>query len=161
MKSKVAPVLLLSITIILTFSLTLVISGLCKPKPNPELITFEGDLTGSQEVLGCCPNAGPYPEYIMTLSNNFPEEFRGTHAGNLFLNRFGRKMPWAYKVQFWWGGENEYFIEIRGGVVHEDKRTKILTVVFTKEDTCWTWDPNDVEEIIFIEFTLIRDPPKL
>ena len=70
-------------------------------------------------------------------------------------------MPWVYKVQFWWGGKNEYFIEIKGGEVHEDKRTKILTVTFTKEDTCGTWDPNDVEEIIFNEFTLIRKPQEL
>ena len=173
MKSKVISVLILSITLILV-SLILV-SGmyddlstqdtsdletlrLSKPKPKSEWITFSGDLNGSQEVVGCCPNAGPYPEYNMTLSDNFPPEFRGEHTGNIFLNSFGRNMPWAYKVQFWWGGENEYFIEIRGGEVHEEKRTKILTVTFTQEDTCWTWDPSGVEIIIFIEFTLIIDP---
>ena len=173
MKFKVISVLILSITLILV-SLILVscmydgsstqnTSDLetpksSKPKPKSEWITFSGELEGSQEVGGCCPNAGPYPEYTMILSDNFPSEFRGEHTGNIFLNRFGRQMPWAYKVQFWWGGENEYFIEIRGGEVHEDKRTKILTVTFTQEDTCWTWDPSGVEIIIFIEFTLTRDP---
>ena len=33
-----------------------------------EWITFTGDLMGSQEVEGCCPNAGPFPEYTMALS---------------------------------------------------------------------------------------------
>jgi len=61
-------------------------------------------------------------------------------------------MPWAFKVQFWWGGENEYFIEIRGGEVERDKKNKITTVTFTQVDTCWTWDPNGVEEIIFLDF---------
>ncbi|MFX0044105.1 MAG: hypothetical protein ACFE8L_14415 [Candidatus Hodarchaeota archaeon] len=161
MKSKIIKVLIFSIILIVSTILILTSFGLSKPIPKSELITFVGDLNGSQEVVGCCPNAGPYPEYTITLSDNFPEEFRGTHAGNLFLNKFGHRMPWAYKVQFWWGGEYEYFIEIRGGEVHEDKRTKILTVIFTKEDTCCTWDPNGDEEIIFIEFTLIREPQKL
>ena len=51
--------------------------------PNPpsgEFITFEGDLAGSQEVAGCCPNAGPFPAYEMTLSGTFPPEMPGTHV---------------------------------------------------------------------------------
>jgi len=163
MKSKVISVSILSIALILVSLIFVSSFGLSKPnpKPNPERITFSGDLYGDQEVEGCCGNAGPFPEYTMTLSDNFPEEFQGTHIGNIFLNSFGRKMPWAYKVQFWWGGENnEYFIEIRGGEVHKDKRTKILTVTFTQEDTCWTWDPSGDEIIIFIEFTLIKDPQR-
>jgi len=182
MKSKTISVLILSITLILvSFILvsckydgsptqntsdleTLRLSKPNKPNPNkPKLnsenITFTGDLVGSQIVVGCCPNAGPYPEYTMTLSDEFPEGFPGTHTGNIFMNSFGRQLEWAYKVQFWWEeeGEGEYFIEIRGGEVHKDKRTKILIVTFTKEDTCWTWGPSG-EEIINIEFTLIREP---
>ena len=166
MKSKGISVLFLSITLILVSLIFVSSFGLSKPKPkpnpkpNPEWITFSGDLNGSQEVVGCCGNAGPFPEYNMTLSDNFPEDFRGKHTGNIFLNGFGRQMPWAYKVQFWWGGENEYFIEIRGGEVHKDKRTKILTVTFTQEDTCWTWDPSGNETIIHIDFTLIKDPQR-
>ena len=135
-----------------------------KPKPDQkpirsDQITFTGDLIGDEEVFGCCPNRGPFPEYTMTMSDNFPEDFRGEHPdGNIFLNGFGRHLPWAYKVQFWWGGEEEYFIEIRGGTVTKDKKSRILTATFTQEDTCWTWDPNGVEKIIFIDFTLIRDP---
>ncbi|MCK4383515.1 MAG: hypothetical protein KAW66_09505 [Candidatus Lokiarchaeota archaeon] len=158
MKSKNILVPILSITLILVGLILVSSFGLSRPKQNSEWITFSGDLAGSQEVVGCCPNAGPFPIYTMTLSDNFPEEFRGEHTGHIFLNRFGRNMPWAYKVQFWWGGENEYFIEIRGGEVHLEKRTKIITVTFTQEDTCWIWDPVGVEIIIFIEFTLIRDP---
>ena len=185
MKSKVISVLSLSITLILVSLIlvscmydgsptqntsdleTLRLSKPNKPHPNKpklnsEWITFSGNLTGSQEVGGCCPNAGPYPEYTMTLSDEFSEEFRGEHTGNIFLNSFGRNMPWAYKVQFWWEeeGEGEYFIEIRGGEVHKDKRTKILTVTFTQEDTCWTWDPSGNETIIHIDFTLIKDPQR-
>ena len=37
-----------------------------KPKPRNTRITFEGDLEGDQQVSGCCPNAGPNPEYTMT-----------------------------------------------------------------------------------------------
>ena len=33
-----------------------------------ELIGFAGDFFyGSQPVKGCCPNAGPFPEYTLTL----------------------------------------------------------------------------------------------
>ena len=63
-----------------------------KPKPghNPDLewIEFAGDLEGGQVVEGCCPNAGPSPDYTMTLSDNFPADFRGTYTGNIFLNSF-------------------------------------------------------------------------
>jgi hypothetical protein len=123
-----------------------------------DLIIFTGDLAGNETVMGCCPNAGPSPEYTMTMSDNFPVEFRGEHTGYVYMNGFGRHLPWAYKVQFWWGGEEEYFIEIRGGTVTKDKKSRILTATFTQEDTCWTWDPKGVERIIFIDFTLIRDP---
>jgi hypothetical protein len=168
MKYAVISVLMLSMSLILvgcqnedqlTQSASDVETQILDKKPiRSDQITFTGDLVGDEEVFGCCPNAGPYPVYTMTMSDNFPEDFRGTYTGNIFLNGFGRNLPWAYKVQFWWGEEEEYFIEIRGGTVHKDKRTKILTATFTQEDTCWTWDPNGVERIIFIDFTLIRAP---
>ncbi len=166
MKSKGISVLFLSITLILVSIISVSSFGLSKPKPkpkpkpNPEWITFSGDLNGSQEVVGCCGNAGPFPEYTMTLSNKFPEEFRGTHTGNIFMNRFGRQMPWAYKVQFWWTeGDTEYFIEIRGGEVHKDKKTKILTVTFDME-TCKIWINDVLPEPVTVTFTLKKDPQR-
>ena len=48
--------------------------GFSKKPVRSELITFSGDLTGAQEVIGCCPNAGPFPDYTMTLSGDLQPE---------------------------------------------------------------------------------------
>ena len=162
MKSKVISVSILSIALILVSLIFVSSFGLSKPKPkpNPERITFSGDLYGDQEVEGCCGNAGPFPEYTMTLSDNFPEDFRGTHTGNIFLNSFGRKMPWDYKVQFWWTEDDtEYFIEIRGGEAHKDKKTKILTVTFDTK-TWELWIGYELIDPVTVIFTLIKDPQR-
>ena len=161
MKSKNISVLVLSITLILVSLIFVSSFGLSKPNPKPtgELITFTGDLTGSEIVEGCCPNAGPFPEYTMTLYGNFPDEFQGPHTGQIFLNSFGRKLPWDYKVQFWWTeDETEYFIEIRGGEVHKDKKTKILTVTFENVPSYEIWIGWDLQEPVTVSFTLTRDP---
>ena len=163
MKSKRISVLILSIVLILSVTLILVSSGLAKREPNFERITFTGDLSGDQEVEGCCGNAGPWPEYTMTLSDKFLEGFRGEHTGEIFMNGFGRRMPWAYKVQFWWWTEDgtEYFIEFRGGVVHKDKKTKILTVTFENVPCYEIWKRGDLltETIdVIVSFNLTRDP---
>ena len=168
MKSKKISVLILSIALFLSISLILVSSGLAKPKPkgpkiHSEYITFTGDLYGELEVVGCCPNAGPNPKYTMTLSDVFPWITEGnteTYDGYIFMNSFGRNMPWDYKVQFWWTeteGGTEYFIEIRGGEAHKDKKTKILTVVFTGEE-CNIWIGEDLIDPVTVSFTLTRDP---
>ena len=168
MKSKNISVLILSISLILV-SLILVSSfGLSKrPKQNGEWITFSGDLNGDQEVIDCCPNAGPNPEYTMTLSEVFQTVFEpGTYHGHIFMNSFGRNMLWDYKVQFWWGegGDDyfyEYFIEIRGGEAHKDKKTKILTVTFSDVPCYEIWKRGDLltEELeVIVSFTLTRDP---
>ena len=170
MKSKNISVLVLSITLILV-SLVFVSSfGLSKPNPKPkgELITFSGDLYGEQEVVDCCPNAGPNPEYTMTLSEVFQTVFEpGTYHGHIFMNSFGRNMLWDYKVQFWWGegGDDyfyEYFIEIRGGEAHKDKKTKILTVTFIDVPCYEIWKRGDLlttENLeVIVNFTLTRDP---
>ncbi len=172
MKSKKISVLILSITLILVSLIFVSSFGLSKPKPKPEQnsewITFSGDLYGEQEVVGCCPNAGPWPNYTMTLSEEvFPQEMTGEeHDGNIFMNRFGRNMHWAYKVQFWRGegGDGyfyEYFIEIRGGVVHNDKKTKILTVTFENVPCYEIWKRGELltETIeVIVSFVLTRDP---
>ena len=79
MKSIVISVLMLSMSLIfvscqnegqLTQSTSDVETQILDKKPQKgELIIFEeGDLSGNEIVLGCCPNAGPWPEYTMTLS---------------------------------------------------------------------------------------------
>jgi len=160
MKSKNISVLVLSITLILVGLILVTSFGLSKRNPGSELITFTGDLAGSQEVVGCCPNAGPNPIYTMTLSGEFQGEFRGEHTGYIFMNSFGRNMDWDYKVQFWWWTEDgtEYFIEIRGGKAHKDKRTKILTVTFENVPSYEIWIDWDEQQPVTVSFTLTREP---
>jgi len=172
MKSKVISVLILSTTLILV-SFILVSCNydgsptqntsdletlrLSKRKIHSENITFEGDLEGSQEVVGCCPNAGPYPEYTMFLSDNFSDEFQGNHAGNIFMN----SIRGGYKVCFWWTeteGGPEYYIEFRGGEVHKDKKTKILTVTFENVESYEIWIDLELQELVTVSFNLTRDP---
>jgi hypothetical protein len=71
----------------------LIVSGAnAKGKPDKpggskvEQIEFTGDLAGWQTVEGCCPNAGPFPEYTMTLGGDLPD---GTYDGQLFINYYG------------------------------------------------------------------------
>ena len=65
----------------------------CKPDDpaSGELITFTGDLVGEETVEDCCPNAGPFPAYTMTLKGPddfpkgpFPDGIAGTHGGHIF-----------------------------------------------------------------------------
>ncbi|MFW9938683.1 MAG: hypothetical protein ACFFD5_13630 [Candidatus Thorarchaeota archaeon] len=159
MKSKTISVVILSITLFFSIILILVSSGLSKRNINTEWITFSGDLYGEQEVVGCCGNAGPNPEYTLTLSEEaFPDDMtREPHTGLIFMNRFGRNMPWAYMVQFsWTDSGKEYYIEIRGGVIHQDKKTKILTVDF--DDPCEIQIDGNPYLTVPVIFTLTRDP---
>ncbi len=124
-----------------------------KPNKNPksELITFEGDLTGdpvTQRVEGCCPNAGPFPKYTMTLSRVFGN-ISETYNGNIFMNTFGTGKNKEYIVQFWW---DEMFLEVRGGVIDNDKKNKILTVTFTNAQCVIDGDT------VWVNFTLTREP---
>ena len=175
MKSKNILVPVLSITLILV-SLTLVSSfGLSKrPKQNSEWIIFSGDLEGSQEVVGCCPNAGPNPEYTMTLSEVFFDVFPSSeinepHVGHIFMNVFinrsehvGGKRKAMYLVKFWWGeGDDDYFydyfIEVRGGDIESSKKTKSLTVTFD-EVPCKIWIDDDAPTAtVTVSFTLTRE----
>lgn len=125
-----------------------------KPGGDPtfEFISFVGDLTGSQEVESCCPNAGPYPEYTMTLSYPLPS---GTYGGQIFINKVGKGINKSYMVQFWWTEIDDYFIEIRGGVFQEDKKTKTLTATFT-DAQCEIWINNDFTSTVQVTFTLTR-----
>jgi hypothetical protein len=163
MKSKIISVLILSTILLVSITSILAISGLSKPKPNPnpELITFIGDLEGSQEVVGCCPNAGPCPEYTLTLSalSAFPDEMKGKHEGNIFMNFFGAgKNKQSYLVKFSWTTEDdtEYFIDIRGGNIDQDRKAKILTVTFDKVP-CEIWINDDPTAPATVSFTLTRE----
>ena len=115
----------------------------------------------------------PFPEYTMTLSDVFKDVFPQAMIGepldgNIFMNSFmdlslkGHGKRKSYIVQFWWGegGDGyfyEYFIEIRGGEENQDKKTKILTVVFTGEE-CNIWIDDVPQLPVTVTFTLIRDP---
>jgi hypothetical protein len=122
-----------------------------------ELITFSGDLQGEQEVTGCCPNAGPFPEYTMNLSQTFGE-LSGGYDGNIFMNVFGVGQNKSYMVQFGWTNNgSDYFIEIRGGVFQEDKKTKTLTATFMAAP-CKIWINNTLSETVPVNFVLTREP---
>jgi hypothetical protein len=161
MKSKGISVLILSIALILSVTLILVSSGLAKPKPKSELITFLGDLEGSQEVVGCFPNAGPFPEYTMTLSEEtfetaIPKEMTEKPLdGIIFMNFFGAGKNKFYLVQFEWTELDKYFIEILGGVIERDRKAKIVTVTFV-DVPCDIWIINVLTTTVPVTFTLTR-----
>jgi hypothetical protein len=114
-------------------------------------IEFSGeDLQGWQIVEGCCPNAGPFPDYTLTLTRDLGELPAGPHDGQLFLNYYGAGRNREYVVQFWnsLGG-----IEIIGGVIHVDRRNKVTTVEFTDE-ACLDLDTG--EAIAVVNFVLVR-----
>jgi len=119
-----------------------------------ELITFEGDLAGYQAVDGCCPNAGPFPEYTMTLGfevGGFPA---GTeYDGYLFINGYGAGRNHKYIVQFW-NDDLKIFIEIIGGVIDYDKKNKVLKVTFENEECVEYWTGTTT----VVTFTLVRRP---
>ena len=125
-------------------------------KTKAECIIFTGDLMGMAKVEGCCPNAGPYPEYTMTL--NLPDK-DGTDLNDVYGIPYGQTefdgqlfMNFAadegYKVQFWnWDSDNEIpgagniFFEIYGGDIFYDRKDKLLEVIFTNEEaTLWLYD---------------------
>ena len=119
-----------------------------KKPVSSELITFIGDLEGSEEVIGCCPNAGPFPEYTMTLSGPLPA---GTYDGNIFMNVYGAGKNKSYIVQFW---DETMFLEVIGGDIEKDNRTKTTTVMFNDEQ-CEVTMAN-VTTTFQVTFTLTR-----
>jgi len=121
------------------------------PKPGEttaECITFTGDLIGGQQVEGCCPNAGPFPVYTMTLA--LDSLLDGTYEGHLFINYYGAGRNRKYIVQFWNDG---VAIEIIGGVIDNDKKNKALTVTFEDETG---WDLINGIPIPNLSFVLVR-----
>lgn len=120
-------------------------------KSKTEWIEFSGDLVGGQPVEGCCPNAGPFPAYTMTLAKDVGSVPAGTYNGQLFINGYGAGRNHAYIVQFW-NDDLEIFIQIIGGDIDNDKKNKILTVTFENEECvdCWTGTTT------LVTFTLVR-----
>jgi hypothetical protein len=126
-------------------------------KSHTEWIQFTGDLTGAQPVDGCCPNAGPNPQYTMSLTFDVGGFPAGTPIdGQLFINNYFARpgKDHEYIVQFCKEG-TDVAIEIIGGVVDYDKRTKVLMVTFTDE-LCV--DMHYGSPITTVSFTLIRQP---
>ena len=130
-----------------------------KGKTKTELIVFTGDLQGWAHVEGCCPNAGPYPEYSLTLSDDFVAANTtyfpsGTYDGQVFMN--------GGKFQFWtegWPG-NHICIEIYGGVEDYDRKAKVLTVTFDEvEWNIMHVDP-DKTPIGKVTFDILRVPSR-
>jgi len=119
--------------------------------PEIEWISFVGDLKGGQLVVGCCPNAGPWPAYTMTLSDAFGA-LQGTYLGQLFMNFKGKK-PQEYKVQFW---TDDIFFEIVGGEIDNDKKNKTLTVRFNQEGQVMH---GSVTSPVWVTFDLTRKRP--
>jgi hypothetical protein len=122
-------------------------------KTETELIVFSEDLNGFQVVEDCCPNAGPFPEYTMWLDFAVGDFPAGTYYdGYLFINNYGAGRDREYKVQFW---NDDIAIEIIGGVIDSNKKTKELTVTFTDE-LCV--DLGTKEPIAEVSFVLVRTP---
>ena len=127
---------------------------LTKKPVTGELITFTGDLEGNETVVGCCPNAGPNPEYTLTLNNPpFPAEISGTYVnGEIFMNSTGRQSPGDYLVKYWAGS---MYLEIRGGEKQYDRRNKILIVTF-EQVPCEIWIDDVLTDTVPIDFVITR-----
>ena len=129
--------------------------GQDKPgKSNTEWIQFTGDLLGGQPVDGCCPNAGPFPEYTMTLTKDVGDIPAGTYEGYLFINNYGAGRNRQYMVQFG-TGDCEVAFKIIGGVIDFNKWDRVLTVTFT-DVLCEDWCSG--EYIDKLNFILVRHP---
>jgi len=134
------------------------------PRPDNiavECITFSGlDLEGHQQVEDCCPNAGPFPAYRLNLPNGFGSHASGEYDGELFMNSMRVGQNRQYVVQF--TGDHDsgdrISIEIIGGDIDYNKKTKVLTVTFTGENNMCT-EMCDACPFLFsdpLEFKLVR-----
>ena len=115
-------------------------------------------LEGGQDcaIEGCCPNAGPWPQYEMALHNVRYESALGPEEpldnesvlGYLFMNGYGRNAPYeGWKVQFWTCDyqarrpvAGDFFFLIRGGTeVPQDKKSKVSVIEFLDEEDATLW----------------------
>ena len=168
MKTQISKWLIVIATFV---SLMFVVTGLEAGKPdkdNPkkttaECIVFTGDLTGMEEVEGCCTNGPPHPWYSMDLNLHYDIEDKiafegnGSYEGQLFISDWGVGRNHRYIVQFW--NYEDYAdpicFEIIGGVIDNDKKNKVLTVTFKDEPALCEYG-GDVITLPFVSFTLLR-----
>jgi hypothetical protein len=143
------------------------------PKTDTELIVFTGDLQGWAHVAGCCPNAGPFPEYTITLpeplvDDSVPPETvypAGTYNGELFMNSYGAGQVSEYIVQFHAccvdhvpcidGNLPVMTFEIIGGtkVGVGKKKDRVLTVTFVDEPYWADWNRGTPAGLVSFEIT--------
>jgi len=131
-------------------------------KQFPPPAEFVTNFLGSETVDGCCPNAGPYPEYELTLTMDLvgtdgTHYLAGTYDGQVFMNGYRVGKDRMYKVQFWTEGPDHICIEIYGGVRDYDKKTKVLTVTFEEVEWNLMHDP-DKTPVGVVSFVLTRSP---
>ena len=169
---------LFAMLISLVFVVTNVTAKKVKPPPDPdhtkaELIVFTGDLEGWAHVVGCCPNAGPYPRYTMVLpeglydSDGFLVYPIGTYDGELFIGSYGIA---EYIVQFHACCTREDSVDICKGILPEmkfeiiggtlmsvgPKKAKGLVVTFDEES--WWKDWNKDIDMGPVSFEMLRIP---
>ena len=133
------------------------------PKTSTELIAFTGDdLHGWAHVAGCCPNAGPDPEYTMVLPYGLKDSAGyevyppGPYDGFLFMNGYSAGGVSGYIVQFWAsrGGDEPLTFEIICGTTVYDRKTKVLRV--TCNDEPWWKDYNRDIDMGLVSFEITR-----
>ena len=149
-----------------------------KGKTETELIFFTGDLEGWAHVEGCCPNAGPFPEYTLTLTNDLVDDSlppitpitvyqAGTYNGELFMNGYGGRGDNRTIVQFHACCDDlpcddpslpTISFEIIGGESESvgDKKNKVHTVTFVNEPYWNDW--NRGEPAGHVTFTITTAP---
>ncbi|NOR66908.1 MAG: hypothetical protein GQ528_06100 [Woeseiaceae bacterium] len=171
MKTQISKWLIVIATFV---SLMFVVTGLEAGKPDKdkppkpdqteaECIVFTGDLIGKAVVEGCCTNGPPHPWYSMDLhlhydiEDEIDFEGNGSYEGQLFINNWGAGRNHGYIVQFWNYEDYEYPIcfEIIGGVIDNDKKSKVLTVTFEDEPALCEYG-GEVITLPFVSFTLLR-----
>jgi len=146
-----------------------------------ECMAFSGEpLLGHQQVVGCCPNAGPWPAYQMFLDfelivdDEVVYDVNGLYDGHLYAKpvrtKFKGQTTRRYMVNFctWdWGteipGDDDYFIEMwsDGDDIQYDETTDVLTVTFDNDhddDTVTVWVLHDVNEACVPSYPYCETP---
>jgi len=140
-------------------------------KTKTELIVFKGDLQGWAHVEGCCPNAGPFPEYTITLKEpllNLAGETvykAGTYNGELFMSGYGGRGDNRYIVQFHACCDDHVpcidknlrtmSFEIIGGESESvgDKKNKVHTATFVGEPYWNDWNRGTPAGLVSFQIT--------
>lgn len=136
-------------------------------KVKAELIAFTGALVGWEEVEGCCPNAGPDPEYQMTLPDGLSDSDgievypADTYNGFLFMNSWSFEEESGYLVQFWASrdeDEEPLTFEIICGTTVYDRKTRVLRVS-CDEQPWWNHYDRNID-MGPVSFEILRVPTR-